>query len=94
MKNKKAISIGYILEWLVIFIVGSLIVSFLIYPESFTSFKENIKETSSKVVTPTVTPIEDSSIKTDKTNNSKQFNFNINKIFNFNSGISFKYKMQ
>ena len=32
-----------ILIWLCIFIIGSLIVSFLIYPESFDSFKEKVK---------------------------------------------------
>ncbi len=36
-------TIKYIFLWLFIFIVGSLIVSFLIYPESFQSFKYNIK---------------------------------------------------
>jgi hypothetical protein len=32
-----------IVIWLLIFIIGSLIVSFLIYPETFQSFKSNIK---------------------------------------------------
>lgn len=35
-----------ILIWLIIFIVGSLIVSFLIYPQSFQSFTSNIKSVS------------------------------------------------
>ena len=30
-----------LIEWLLIFIIGSLIVNFLIYPESFNSFKSN-----------------------------------------------------
>ena len=33
-----------IMIWIFIFVVGSLIVSFLIYPESFSSFKENVKD--------------------------------------------------
>jgi len=41
--------IKYILVWLFIFIVGSLIVSFLIYPSSFESFKENIKNIVQKI---------------------------------------------
>ena len=32
-----------ILIWLLVFIVGSLIVSFLVYPSSFQSFKSNVK---------------------------------------------------
>lgn len=36
-------TIKYILIWLFIFIIGSLIVNFLISPNSFQSFKENIK---------------------------------------------------
>jgi len=38
-----------ILIWLGVFIVGSLIVSFLIYPESFDSFKENINSKFSNI---------------------------------------------
>jgi len=33
-----------IIVWIFIFIVGSLIVSFLIYPNSFYLFKENIRD--------------------------------------------------
>jgi len=33
-----------IIIWLVLFIVGSLIVSFLIYPSSFQSFKSNVED--------------------------------------------------
>jgi len=34
----------YILIWLGIFIIGSLVVNFLIYPSSFDSFKSNLKD--------------------------------------------------
>ena len=49
-----------ILIWLFVFIVGSLIVSFLIYPNTFQSFKSNIEEiedsiTTTHSVTPTPT---------------------------------------
>jgi len=33
-----------IMIWLMIFIVGGLIINFLIYPESFDSFKEKVNE--------------------------------------------------
>jgi len=41
--------IKYILVWLFIFIVGSLIVNFVVFPSSFESFKENIKSVIQKV---------------------------------------------
>ena len=39
-----------ILVWVFVFIVGSLIVSFLIYPQTFESFKSNIKGITGNVV--------------------------------------------
>ena len=42
--------IKQIFSWLFIFIVGSLIVSFLIYPNSFNSFKYNVKSISKDVI--------------------------------------------
>lgn len=36
--------------WLIVFIVGSLIVSFIIYPQSFQSFKLNIKRITGNVI--------------------------------------------
>ncbi len=42
--------INQIFLWLFIFIVGSLIVSFLIYPSSFNSFKSNVKSISGDVI--------------------------------------------
>ena len=50
MKNKKGL-IWAILFWLFIFIVGSLIVSFLIYPQNFQSFKSNVKSINSPLIT-------------------------------------------
>lgn len=41
--NKNGTSFGEIMLWLGIFVVGSLIVSFLISPNSFSNFKSNIK---------------------------------------------------
>ena len=46
-----------ILIWLFVFIVGSLIVSFLIYPSNFESFKNNVKE-----LAPSIPPIKDNLI--------------------------------
>lgn len=42
MKNKRA-SAGEIVIWLIVFIVGSLIVTFIVSPDSFGSFKSNVK---------------------------------------------------
>ena len=42
-------TIRYILMWLFIFIIGSLIVNFLIYPSSFESFKSNVKRITGDV---------------------------------------------
>ena len=42
--------ISLLFMWLFIFIVGSLIVSFLIYPSSFESFKSNVKSISDNVI--------------------------------------------
>ncbi len=44
MKYKQRSRLREVFFWLFIFIVGSLIVHFLIYPETFESFKENAKE--------------------------------------------------
>lgn len=41
--NKKATGFGQIILWLGIFIVGSLIVTFLVNPNSFENFKSNLK---------------------------------------------------
>jgi len=49
LKNKMGL-IKQIFLWLFIFIVGSLIVSFLIYPSSFNSFKSNVKSISKDVI--------------------------------------------
>lgn len=40
---------GEIIGWLFVFIVGSLIVTFLVSPGSFDSFKDNIKSITGKV---------------------------------------------
>jgi len=49
---------GRVLGWLAMFVIGSLIVSFLIYPQSFQSFKANIV---SKINTNAIASLSDSS---------------------------------
>jgi len=50
MKNKKGL-IGMIFIWIFIFVVGSLIVTFLVNPSSFQSFKSDIQSISSPLIT-------------------------------------------
>ena len=45
--------IGQVIFWLFIFIVGSLIVTFLISPNSFNNFKDNVKSIFQKKIVQT-----------------------------------------
>jgi len=58
--------------WLGIFIAGSLIVSFLIYPETYQSFKLNMENIGDKHSTENIIEKENVIIKTNNKNNFKE----------------------
>jgi hypothetical protein len=62
-----------IIGWLFVFIVGSLIVTFLISPNSFNNFKQNVKR-----IIPS--PISGNAIQQNNVNNTPQNNNIVNKV--------------